>query len=141
MNDHGVASVILKAQELRAKFEAGSGRPGAMQMFYEGIDLLDAHLKDSRYMRHRDRICEERRAYARALIQALANVAEEDSYLAGVCAVLLKREIDDIAAHESGTVRQLEALRDKAKNNNRTNLLFEALRIHIDDEQEERRAG
>ena len=141
MNDHGVATVILKAQELRAKFEAGSDRLGAMQMFYEGIDLLDAHLKDSRYMRHRDRICEERRAYARALIQSLGNVAEEDSYLAGVCAVLLKSEIDDIAAHESDTVRQLEALRDKAKNNNRTNLLFEALRIHIDGEEEQRRAG
>ncbi len=141
MDDHGVASVILRAQDLRARFEVGSDRPGAMSNFYEGIDVLDSHLKDSRYMRHRDRICEERRAYARALIQSLAVIPEEDSYLAGVCAVLLKSEIDDITAHESDAARQLETLRDKARKNNRTNLLFEALRIHIDGDQVERRAG
>lgn len=144
MNERGLSEVIAHAQELRMEFESDAATAGSIHTFYKGIDLLDAHLKDSRYMRHRDRICEERRAYARALIRCLVAIPDGDTYLAGVCAVLLKREIDDISAHEPDAVRQLERLREKARNHKRTNLLFEALRIHNAtdaSEDRQRRAG
>lgn len=115
MDTPGLNKALGEARGLLRAFESAAARPGAMHVFYEGVDRLDAFRKDSRYMRYSDRILELRRAFARGLIRQLAAVPAEDIYLASMCLVLLKNEIADITAAEPALAQRCAEFRNGAR--------------------------
>jgi len=123
---------LVGARDKLRRFERMASQRGGMNVFYEALDALVAFTKDSRYMRHRDLIQEHRRAFARALLLNITSIPQEDSYMAGMCMVLLKKEIGEIVSQEPPMSERFEEFRETVRHDSRTHLLLQLLHDHSD---------